>query len=154
MISEINGIEPSGAKLIRGIINYVPNYCERTYARIGEKIIFRFRGLGQYFSNYTFKLYKKPGDTSGDTSGDILIDIVTVEHEFYNYVQYRYEIPEDYYQQTVTFYIIIEYTYYVSKENIYKTTSVRSKECNMYIGKLGEELPSECDNLITEFEVS
>lgn len=141
------GITPSGAKLVRGFITYIPNNCERTYARVGEKIVFRFRGLGQNTSRYTFKLYKKPGD--------ILIDTVEIlENEFYMYIQYKYEIPEEYYQQTITFYIIMEYTYYLPRENIYKTTAVRSKECNMYIGKLGEESPIECVNLIIEFGVS
>lgn len=131
-------------------IPFIP-ICDRTYATIGEAI--KLRGMfwpADYFFNPIFKFYKRKGNE------EILIATDITFRSYSNIAMYR--IPDEDYQKNVAFYSTTEYSCLTVIDKELVTVHVgpeKSKECVMYIGKLGEPKPQiDCDVLTTFFGVS
>ncbi len=121
---------------------FIPR-CERNYATIGEVI--KLRAMlwhADHFFNPVYKFYKRKGNEETLLG----IDIFSIPRPYSSIAMYR--IPDEDYQQNVAFYSTTEYDCLKVIDKELVTVHVgpeKSKECIMYIGKLGEPIPTECD---------
>ncbi len=120
-------------------IPFIP-ICERNYATVGEAI--KLRGMlwpaDHLVFNPTFKFYKRKGNE------ETLLgtDIPSIPRSYSSIAMYR--IPDEDYQKNIALYCTTEYDCYYG-DKIIHVGPEKSKECMIYIGKLGEEKPKECD---------